>query len=415
MNQSIQRAVILYQQAKYDLAEKELWRALSTDPQNAGVHRLLALALNAQGKTSGALREARKAIHLAPDMAEAHYTLARILSTQKRAEDARKAIQEAIRLDSQQAYFFALLADLHLKERHWRKALEAARQGLALEPENVSCINIRAIALIKLDRPAEAGEALDIALAKDPENSTTHANQAWFLLEQGDRESAMTHFREALRLDPTNGWARAGLVETLKSRHWIYRLLLPYFFFMSRLTSDEQLVAVGGLALAMGTFRSLTCSMPILLPLYVPVWAVYQIFVFLSWTGEALFNLLLRFDKFGQLVLSEDELKATNWVAACLIIGGLGLLLWPLVGSAFTLATLPWSVMMLVPVSGTFKVSPGCRRQSLAGLAWVLGATTFLALGLGFLHPLLVLLPLLALSVAVMLFTLTANILFAVS
>jgi tetratricopeptide (TPR) repeat protein len=412
---SIQRAVILYQQAKYDLAEKELWRALATEPNNANAHRLLALTLNAQGKTRGALREARKAIHLAPDMAEAYYVLARILKTQNRTEDAHRAIQEAIRLDPQQAYFFALLADLHLKERHWRKALDAAQQGLALEPENISCINIRAITLIKLDRPAEAGEALDIALAKDPDNSTTHANQAWFLLEQGQREASMTHFREALRLDPHNGWARAGLVETLKSRHFIYRLLLPYFFFMSRLTTDEQLVAVGGLALAMGYFRSLTCSMPILLPLYIPVWAVYQIFVFLSWTGEALFNLLLRFDKFGRLVLSDDELKATTWVALCLIIGGLGIIAWPLVGSAFTLATLPWSIMMLIPVSGAFKASPGCRRQSLAVFAILLGVTTFLGLGLGFIHPLLVLLPLIVLSVVVMLFTITANLLFAAS
>ena len=62
-----QRAIILYQQAKYDLAEKELWRALAADPNSAEAHRLLSLTLNAQGKYSGALREARKAIHLAPD------------------------------------------------------------------------------------------------------------------------------------------------------------------------------------------------------------------------------------------------------------------------------------------------------------------------------------------------------------
>jgi hypothetical protein len=97
-----------------------------------------------------------------------------------------------------------------------------------------------------------------------------------------------------------------------------------------------------------------------------------------------------------------------------LIIGAVGLVLWPWTG-LFVLATVPWGVMMLIPISGTFKAASGCKRQSLAGFAVLLGATTFLGLGLGFIHPLLVLLPLIVLGVAVMFFTLAANILFAVS
>ncbi|MBN1219637.1 MAG: tetratricopeptide repeat protein [Anaerolineae bacterium] len=410
MNQSMQRAVILYQQAKYDLAEKELWRALATDPHNADAHRLLALTLNAQGKDRGALREARQSIHLAPDSADNHYTLARILKSQRRTEEAHRAIEEAIRLDPQQSYFFALLANLHLQARHWRKARDVAQQGLALNPEDVTCINIRAMALIKLDQAQEADDALTTALAKDPENSITHANQGWFLLEQGNREAAMSHFREALRLDPNLGWARAGVVESLKARNPVYRLLLRYFFFMSRLTSDEQLVAVGGLALAMGTFRSLTCSFPLLLPIYLPVWVVYQIFVYLSWTGEVLFNLLLRLDKFGRLVLSEEEIKASHWAAACLIIAVLGIVVWPLVGSPATLITVPWGLLMLVPVSGTVGSPPGCRRQTLAVYTVVLGVVGLSGLALIFFHPALVFLPLPCFGVGVMLFTLVANI-----
>ncbi|MDB5311521.1 MAG: tetratricopeptide repeat protein [Gemmataceae bacterium] len=45
----------------------------------------------------------------------------------------------------------------------------------------------------------------------------------WALLHARQPAEALTHFREALRLDPTNEWARDGLIEALKARYWVYR------------------------------------------------------------------------------------------------------------------------------------------------------------------------------------------------
>lgn len=47
-----------------------------------------------------------------------------------------------------------------------------------------------------------------VALARNPDDGFSHANQGWTFLDQGRRLEAMNHFRESLRLDPTDEWAR---------------------------------------------------------------------------------------------------------------------------------------------------------------------------------------------------------------
>ena len=66
------------------------------------------------------------------------------------------------------------------------------------------------MALVRLGRRDEAGATLEAALARDPENAVTHANQGWARLHAGDFRGALEHFREALRLNPSLEWARAG-------------------------------------------------------------------------------------------------------------------------------------------------------------------------------------------------------------
>ena len=56
------------------------------------------------------------------------------------------------------------------------------------------------------------------------------------------------HFKETLRINPSLDWARAGMVETLKARNFIYRWLLQYFFFMARLQPQGAgwAIVIGG-------------------------------------------------------------------------------------------------------------------------------------------------------------------------
>src|SRR5262249_51238586 len=154
----------------------------------------------------------------------------------QRDEEARAAILEAIRLDPYQAAYFGILASLEMQRSRWREALAAADQGLAIDPEHTLCTNLRAQALVKLGDRAAAAATMGEALARRPDDAYTHANQGWAMLHAGQPQQALEHFREALRLDPGMEWARAGVVEALQARNFVYRWMLAWFLWMSRLT-----------------------------------------------------------------------------------------------------------------------------------------------------------------------------------
>src|SRR5262249_23382870 len=145
-----------------------------------------------------------------------------------------------IRLDPKNTNFLAQLASVRFDQGRWQDVLEIAEQGLRIDPEHVACINFRAMALNKLGRASEARAAIDTALARDPLNAVTHANQGWACLQRGDVTHALEHFREALRLDAEFAMARHGIVECLKTRYIIYRLLLRFMLWMAGLSKRAQ-------------------------------------------------------------------------------------------------------------------------------------------------------------------------------
>jgi tetratricopeptide (TPR) repeat protein len=260
-----------------------------------------------------------------------------------------------LRLDFYDANYHALLAAVFQAQSQWRKMLEAAETGLQVDPEHVGSANLRAFALNRLNRKDEASAALETALARDPENATTHASQGWTRLHQGDTQGALHHFREALRLEPDHAWAREGIIEALKSRHFMYRLFLRYLFWMARLSPSAQWGVVMGLFIGSRLVRSLGQSIPELAPFLKPISLLYILFVFFTWTARPLFNLLLRLDKFGRLVLTPSQIVATNWIGACLLTALVSGALCFVFPEPVWFALLITSLGMVIPIAGTFR------------------------------------------------------------
>ncbi|HKS36788.1 MAG TPA: tetratricopeptide repeat protein [Verrucomicrobiae bacterium] len=366
MNPNLERGLLLYQQSRYDLAEQELRQALAADPDDAYSHALLALCLTEQKEFKDATEEAHRAVHQAPDDPFSHYALARVFYDRDRPDEAVAAISESIRLDPADADYQSLLAAIRFDQRRWQDALTAAEQGLQNNSEHVGCTNLRAMALVKLGRRQEAGATIDAALAKNPENAITHANQGWTLLEKRDPQKALEHFREALRLDPGNEWARHGIVEALKARNVIYGLMLRYFLWMSKLSPAAQWgVILGGYFLnrMLGTAAK---SSPDLAPWLLPVRILFFGAVVLTWTADPLFNLLLRVNRFGRLALSREQMVASTWFGVCVLLALMSLAFCLPFGvdSPFVVSAAVFGLLM-IPVAGMFKASSGWPRTLL--------------------------------------------------
>ena len=368
MSTHLQRAHLLIEQSRYELAEQELRQALASNPNDPLAHALLALCLSEQKKFADANHEARTAIHLAPDRSFVHYAMARVWQGQEKHREAEASVHEAIRLDPEDADYFALLANLRFQMRRWKDALESAEKGLEIDAEHVGCTNLRAMALMKLGRREEAGTTIDAALHRDPENAVTHANQGWTLLERGEHVKAMEHFREALRLEPEMEWARQGIVEALKAHNVIYRAMLKYFFFMSRLTKQAQWGIIIGAYVISRFLRG-------------PFLWLYLIFAVMTWIAPSLFNLLLRINRFGRLALSRDEIVASNWVGLCLLAGGAFLVAGFGLNRGLLILAAVGCLGLVVAVAGTFKRT-GRNRKILAGYTIALTVIGAAALGL---------------------------------
>ncbi|HEX4795750.1 MAG TPA: tetratricopeptide repeat protein [Humisphaera sp.] len=377
---AVRRAMILHEHRRYADAERELRQGLAMEPSHSGAHAMLALCLAEQDRLAEATEEAAAAIHSAPDDPFTHYAMAHVLFKRNHVEEAIAAISQAIALNPYNPAYFALLSALQFEKRQWPAALAAAKKGLEVDPEHDRCVNLRAMALVKLGRRDEAGATINSALQRDPENATTHANQGWTLLHAGKPKEAMLHFREALRLEPDLDWARAGIVEALKAHNIIYRVMLAYFLWMARLGQRAQWGIIVGGYVGYRLLQNLVANQPSLGPLLWPLIIAYMVFAVMTWLADPLFNLLLRLHPLGRHALSRVQTMAANCIGLLLAASLVCICLGLSTANATFLALGIGLAVMLIPVSGTFKVPAGWPRVVLTlytcALAAVLAAQT---------------------------------------
>jgi tetratricopeptide (TPR) repeat protein len=377
-----ERAQLLISQSRFDMAETALRAVLSGDPDDYRSHALLAYCLLRLGRGKDALAEADTAVAKEPGAPYAHYIRALALAESGKRLEAKAAAREAIRLDPSDADYFALLGGIHLDGKDWSDALKSAESALVLDAEHVQAANVRAAALVKLGRGAEAGATLDSALAREPESAVTHANMGWTLLERGDHKKAQEHFREALRLDPDQEWAREGIVESMKARNPAYRLMLQYFFFMSKLPAKGQWAVV--LIALVGTrlLRSTANAYPAFEPAAMVIGILYVLFMVATWLARPLFDLVLRLDRFGRLCLSRDQIKGSNLLGMTLLASAAFLILRYATGVEVLLMAAAGCLALSVPVAGIYQTANPKRRRFRAVFAISLAAIGLCALGL---------------------------------
>ena len=366
---------------RYKQAEALLREALAATPNDGELHATLAFVLYRQDRDAEALAEIQNAISLAPAEPQNHYLLAHIQLALEREEAALTAIREALRLDPQAARFHATLGRIHARRKEWPRALEAAEKGLALDPTHVESLNLRAMALARMGRKAEAQQTRREALRQAPDDAHTHAHQGWALLAAGQAQEAFTHFREALRLDPLSLWAREGIVEALRARNLLYRLLLRYFLWLGGLTWGERWAVWISISVGMQSLRSLARAFFPLWLLVLPLEFAYDLFLGLTWTARPLFALLVRLDRLGRHALPREEVVASNWVLVCLLGGLAGLVAAPLARNLGFLLLPLAALALLIPISGVFIAPRGWVRWLLAGYAALLALA---ALGMTF-------------------------------
>jgi tetratricopeptide (TPR) repeat protein len=381
MDQHIARAVLLLQQSRYELAEQELRRLLAESPHDAQAHALLAVALANQDKLDDAEAEAGQAIVLAPDWAYTHFCQSMVMERRRKFRDSEQAAREAVRLDPGDADYRARLAMTLFTQGQWQATLDTAEEGLALDGDHAGCTQLRTMALTKLNRQSEAIATVDASLARDPDDALAHCNKGWALLHQSKPKPALEHFREALRIDPTFEYARMGMIEALKAKNPIYRVMLAYFLWMARLSPQARWGVILAGYFGSRILRTAADNSPALAPWVTPILVVYIAFVALTWFAVPLFNLLLRINRFGRHALSRDQRVGANWFGMCLLgVVASGIWFWA-TGSGAAINAAIVSLGLALPLTTAYMCDAGWPRKAMFGIAGAMAVVGALAIG----------------------------------
>lgn len=380
-NTLMQRARLLMSQERYQEARGELARALANEPNEPELQAWMAYCHTQLDEHKEAVATAKAAVHFGPDIAYCHFVLGYALLGAGRPDEARAAAHEAIRLDPEAAEHFGLLASILIRQQQWALALGAADQGLVRDPGDEVCLNMRGLALTMLGRKQEAAETVKGALQVNPDNALSHANTGWAALHRSDHRAALEHFREALRLDPTQEWAREGLVEALKARYWVYRIMLTYFLWMSRLSRKAQWAVILGGYFAYKALKGIAKANPGIAPYLQPLLILYGVFALMTWLANPMFEALLRLNRFGRYALLPKQIAAANalisLMAAALLTGIAGFVLDR--GSLLILALV--LAGMTIPLCTTLRYGNERGRGVLAGLTVFMGIAGLVAAG----------------------------------
>lgn len=378
----LSKVKILIQQKKFEEAEKILINLLAEDSNNFHFHLFLAEVFLQQEKLDNANDIIENAIGRHPEESHLFYIKSRIAIRQDNLIEAENNIKQAITIDPYDADYFALLANIKLVRKQFNESLETANKALEIDSENLLALNTRSTALNKLDRSEESFETIEGALREDPNNAYTHANYGWGLLEKGDHKKALNHFKEALSNDPSSEYAKAGMLQALKAANPIYSLFLKYSFYMSNLTEKYQWGVIIGFYLGFRLLKSIAQNSETLQPYLIPLIMALSFIAFSTWIITPISNLFLRFNKYGQLLLSKKEKTSSNFVAISFCLTIVGLLLYFVLSDEKMLTIAGFGFAMMLPLGTMF--SPSKNKNGLIIYTIALAIIGLIAIGLTF-------------------------------
>jgi hypothetical protein len=176
-----------------------------------------------------------------------------------------------------------------------------------------------------------------------------------------------------LRLDPENDWARVGLVEALKARFFLYRLMLGFFLWMQRQSGRAQVAVLLGFVFVPRMLRGVARENPALAPWLIPLAVAVMVFAAMTWLADPLGNLLLFLHPLGRMSLKREERWQAMLVGACLL-GALTCLAAAAIGARDALLGAMFFGLMIFPTSTIFEVGAGTPRRLMAAVTVGLAA-----------------------------------------
>ena len=205
---------LLQARGNYAEALTELEAAARIPPlvgQDA-LHEMVALLYANQADFANAITALRRQVAVNPGNAEAHRRLGDNYVRQGRTMEALSEFTAALLVDPRNVLSFVGVAQLHLNAGRHAEAARAARAALALEPAQAQGHYVLATALVRLGQADEAqremaeyqrlqAAAADASRRKFERDGL--ARQISVAMTSGDHQTAVSHLKQLIALEPT--------------------------------------------------------------------------------------------------------------------------------------------------------------------------------------------------------------------
>lgn len=189
-----------------------LWaHALAAAPNSAEGHNNFGMAYVDANRPQDAVREFRAALALKPDYADANNNLGNQLMDTGQLDEAIACFRRSLERKPNNAAAYNNLGNALSQKGNLPAALNEYISAARLEPWNADIQGNLALAYGKSGLLREGIESLRAYLQDRPNHPKLRVILGNLLQRLGMRSEAIAEYREALRLDPSNSQARAGL------------------------------------------------------------------------------------------------------------------------------------------------------------------------------------------------------------
>jgi tetratricopeptide (TPR) repeat protein len=189
-------------------------RAIKVDPRNKTALVNLGTAFATTGNYSEAIEAFESALRLKPDLLDARLNLGNALVASGQTDQAILQYERALKESPDSARTHSFLANALASRRRFGEAMEHFAAASRLAPNDPAIHCDFAAQLSAAGRNAEAIVIYKQAIAGDANNADAQFQLGTLLARTGDKDGAVLHWREAVRLKPD--WS-----QPLNSLAWV--------------------------------------------------------------------------------------------------------------------------------------------------------------------------------------------------
>ena len=206
----------LVRAGEVDEAIPHLQKALQVDPAYAEAYNYMGNTLMKKGEAGEAISYYQKAIELDTGYADAHNNLGAAFWRNGQLEEAVAHYKQAVAINPGSAEMQFNLCNALARNGDWAGAIPSYEAALSTEHDPVKAAKVRnnlGGALERIGKSDAAFEQFTKAVQINESYPEAHCNLARMLAQQGQRDEAVAHLKEALRLRPGYEQARQQLRE----------------------------------------------------------------------------------------------------------------------------------------------------------------------------------------------------------